>query len=296
MDLIRLEAFEALDAIDRYGTFAAAAAALYRVPSAMSYVIGQLEDELGVKVFDRRKRKAVFTPAGRLLLAEGRRILAANREVSAAARRLSDGWEPELRIAIDTLIPRDILWPALRAAARDLPSVRIRLLEETLGGTWEALVEGRADLAIGVDDAPGSARVERLGQIPVEFVYCCAPDHALSQLERPITYADIHAFPAVVIADSARRFATRSASASLLDDQPRLTVGHMSTKLEAIRQGLGVGFCPREWIDDDRQRGELTILELAEPRDPIWTDVLCRQEKRGRALKWFIDQLDLDNY
>ena len=110
---IRLDALETIDAIDRYGSFAAAAAALYRVPSAVSYTISQLESELGVALFDRSGHRAVLTPAGRLVLDEGRRILTATRALGVAARRLGDHWEPELRVAFDACLlytspsPRD---------------------------------------------------------------------------------------------------------------------------------------------------------------------------------------------
>ena len=57
-----------LDAIDRKGSFAAAAAALYRVPSAVTYTVQKLEDDLGLPVFRREGRRSVLTPAGRVLL------------------------------------------------------------------------------------------------------------------------------------------------------------------------------------------------------------------------------------
>ena len=51
MSRLTLEGLEVLDAIDRKGSFAAAAAALYRVPSKITYTINKMEDELGVSLF-----------------------------------------------------------------------------------------------------------------------------------------------------------------------------------------------------------------------------------------------------
>jgi DNA-binding transcriptional LysR family regulator len=50
---LSLEALQVLDAIDRKGSFAAAAHELHRVPSAITYSVRQLEDGLGIEIFDR---------------------------------------------------------------------------------------------------------------------------------------------------------------------------------------------------------------------------------------------------
>src|SRR6266545_839028 len=76
---LSLDALTALDAIERRGSFAAAAAELHRVPSAITYQVQKLEQDLDVLLFDRRTHRAKLTPAGREVfggawdaLAEGR--------------------------------------------------------------------------------------------------------------------------------------------------------------------------------------------------------------------------------
>ncbi|MDA3921771.1 MAG: LysR substrate-binding domain-containing protein [Salinisphaera sp.] len=289
---IRLEALEALDAIDRYGSFAAAAASLYRVPSAISYTINQLEAELAIAVFDRRGHRATLTPAGRLLLDEGRRILLATRELGAAAQRLANHWEPELRLAIDALIAPAQLWPAMAAFGQAHPEINMRLAEEVLGGTWESLIDERVDLAIGVADPPATSGVERVGHIDVAFVFCCAPTHPLAAHKTPLTSDDLRAHRAIVVADSARHFSPRRIAGALLDGQPRLTVSTMPSKVDALEAGLGVGFCPQVWVTPSLAAGRLVSPPLADPRPPQRADILCRGGERGRALQWFIDYLN----
>ncbi|HUL55837.1 MAG TPA: LysR family transcriptional regulator, partial [Usitatibacter sp.] len=67
---ISLESLQVIDAIDRKGSFAAAAEDLHRVPSAVTYSVRQLEEALGIELFDRSGHRAVLTDAGRELLAE----------------------------------------------------------------------------------------------------------------------------------------------------------------------------------------------------------------------------------
>jgi DNA-binding transcriptional LysR family regulator len=74
---LTLDALETLDTIARKGSFAAAAAALGKVPSALTYTVRKLEDELDVLLFDRRGSRARLTPAGQELVDEGRHLLRA---------------------------------------------------------------------------------------------------------------------------------------------------------------------------------------------------------------------------
>ena len=286
---VRLEALEALDAIERHGSFAAAAAALYRVPSAVSYTINQLESELGIAVFDRSGHRAVLTPAGRLLLEEGRRILTASRELGAAAQRLADNWEPELRLAVDGLIAPHELWETVGAFHAAHPAINLRMSEEVLGGTWEALIEERVDLAIGVAEPPAGAGIRRAAFNEVAFVFCCAPEHPLARVEHPLTEDELRDWRAIVVADSARHLSARSAG--LLDGQPRLTVTTMHSKIQAIEQGIGVGHCPAAWAEAALASGRLVERALATPRPIQHTYLLWRSAAPGRALQWFIDRL-----
>ena len=74
---ITIDALRVLDAIDRRGSFAGAASELFRVPSAISYTVQKLEEDLDVAIFDRTGHRAALTSAGRYLLREGRALLEA---------------------------------------------------------------------------------------------------------------------------------------------------------------------------------------------------------------------------
>src|SRR5271169_5257917 len=107
---LSLDSLQVIDAIDRKGSFAAAAEDLHRVPSAVTYSVRQLEDALGIELFDRRGHRAVLTDAGRELLSEGRRLLQAAADLECRVQQVAKGWESELRIAVDTLIGLDKLF------------------------------------------------------------------------------------------------------------------------------------------------------------------------------------------
>ena len=111
---LNIDALRALDAIDKTGSFAAAAQSLYKVPSALTYTIKKLEQDLNTELFDRSKQRAVLTPAGKLVLEQGRDILIATQKMRDAVEQLESGWEREIRIARDTVIPSNKLLPLIK--------------------------------------------------------------------------------------------------------------------------------------------------------------------------------------
>lgn len=146
---LSLESLEVLDAIERKGSFAAAAHELGKVPSALTYVVRKLEDDLDVLLFDRRRHRAELTPAGRALLDEGRHLLQAADDLARRVKRLATGWEATLTIVVDDLVHFRALMPVIQDFYAENTATRLRFCREVLAGTWDALLSGRADLLIG---------------------------------------------------------------------------------------------------------------------------------------------------
>lgn len=287
---ITLDALRTLDAIDRRQSFAAAAEELFRVPSAVSYTISKLEEDLGVELFDRSRRKAVLTPVGRLVLEQGRKILRATDELTALARQAAEGWETELRICIDSVLDAAPVYRLIETFQQLRPKTEIRLSEEVLSGTWDALNDERCDLVIG---AEGAAPGHGFGTLPlgqVLFEFAVAANHPLTRLPQPLPASAILDYPTVIVADSARHLPVRSQG--LLDGRSRLLVPTIEHKIAAQCQGLGIGYLPRHRIGGLLASGQLKILTLdAPPRAPIDISVAWRKDHSGKALKWFLNQL-----
>ncbi len=240
-----------IDVIARTGSFAAAARELGKVPSALTYSVRQLEDALDVLLFDRRSRQARFTAAGFELLNEGRRLLQEMDAVSNRVRRVASGWESLLCIAVDSIISSITMFElceafyALKPASADTngPGTRLQLRSEVLVGTWEALVTGHADLAIGISGEPAPApgiSIHPLGDMQMDFAV--APHHPLASATEPLTDAQLVHHRAVAVADTAQRLTPLTVN--LLPGQDVLTVPSVPTKLEAMLRGLGCGFLP----------------------------------------------------
>jgi DNA-binding transcriptional LysR family regulator len=284
---ISLEALRILDIIDIKGSFGAAAEQLFKVPSALSYTIAKLESDLGVNIFDRSGQRAVLTPAGRLLLAEGRHLLASADRLEALIKQLESGWEPVLRIAKDTILPMQPVFNAVGQFNQLHKQVALNLSEEVLGGSWDALVADRCDLTLGAggEIPKGQFDFRSIGE--VEFVFAIAPNHALVQRREPVDQAAIRDMPTVVVVDSSRSLPSRSVG--LLDSRQTIRVASMQAKLEAQIMGLGVGFLPRHMAERALLAGELVALPCTIPRPNMPAYIAWRKDNKGRALHWFID-------
>jgi DNA-binding transcriptional LysR family regulator len=287
---ISLDSLAVLDAIVRKGTFAGAAEEMHRAPSAVTYVVQRLEDDLGIALFDRSGHRARLTEAGQALLREGRFLLRAAADVEARVRRVATGWEAELRIALDDIVPVEKLFPLLRQFFREAPGTRIRISAEVLGGSWDALLGGRADLSIAAPgDAPpeGAIATEVLGEF--EFIFVVAPGHPLAAAEEPLSADEIQLHRAVAAADSSRTLPPRSSG--LLDGQDTLTVPTLRAKLAAHIAGLGVGFLPAKWAAPHVRAGRLLQKRVAGPKTSAKVYLAWQPKLAGAALNWFLTRL-----
>lgn len=287
---LTLEALEVLDAIDRKGSFAAAAAALYRVPSAITYTVQKLEQDLGVQLFRKQGRRSVLTPAGKVLLEQGRDLLLAAERLVETTRQVDSGWESCLNIALDSVLDPAVLSPHLAAFYAEQPEVEINIYDEVLGGSWEAILEERVELVVGAPEVPAQARGLRYTKLmDAEWVFAVAADHPLAAIEGPLDEDALGEYRAVVVRDSSRHLPPLTRR--VFDQQATLRVASMGQKILAQRQGLGVGFLPRHRVADELARGELVAVPLSGAIHTSPLHLAWPAASKGKALHWWVDRL-----
>lgn len=288
---LSLDALLVLDAIDRRGSFAAAAAELHRVPSAITYAVHKLEQDLDVELFDRTGHRATLTAAGVELLREGRQLLEAAGALEARVKRVATGWEAELRIGYDDIVPVERLYPLVAEFYRNQHGTRLRLAAEVMEGCWDALVSGRVDLVVGAPGTgPSGAGYSTRLMGSIRFAFALAPDHPLAALPEPLRPCDIVQHRAISVADSTRNLPPRTSG--LLSGQDTLTVPTLAAKIEAHRRGLGIGYLPEHLAEREAQAGRLVIRQVAEPKPEAPLYVAWRSGRKGKALAWFLKRLE----
>jgi len=289
MGRLTLEALEIVDAIDRGGSFTAAADLLHKVPSTISYSVSKIEDDLKVALFRRSGPRVEITEAGRELLREGRLLLQAASDLENRVRRVASGWESSFQLAVDSLIPIAALTSLVAQFQKAADTTALRIAEETLTGTWESLLDMRSDLIIAVGPGPAGGGYLSRELARLEFWFCVAPFHALAKVTEPLTQMQIREHRAVVVADSARRLTPRTIG--LLSGQAAFTVPGMPAKLHFQTEGFGVGYLPALCAQHAVEAGLLVRKRVEGERLPETLSVAWRVGAQGNALDWWIERL-----
>ena len=288
---INLDALVVLDAIARSNSFAAAAEELHRVPSSVTYAIQKLEASLDVTLFDRKGHRALLTPAGEALLREGRDLLGMADSIERNIKRVETGWEAEFRIAVSDLIPYEKVLDLCEDFYLVAPETRLSLTTEVLAGSWDALISGRADFALGAagnGPSGGGYATHPLGDST--FLFVVSPRHPLARAPEPLSSNTIRKYRAVAAADSSRSLP--SITVGILSGQNVLTVPDLEVKRQAQIRGIGVGYLPKHLIKDDIKSGRLVVKTTEDGINSLHGMYYAWKTKhQGKALAWFKDRL-----
>jgi len=255
---ISLEQWQALRAVVEHGGYARAAEALHKSQSTLTYSIQKIQSLLGVQAFSIEGRRAMLTPAGRLLYQRARVLLEEAAGLERSARALSAGWEAEIRLAAEIIFPTWLLLDCLHRFGAESPHTRIELIESVIRGTTEALTQGSADLVIA-NAIPAGFLGDPL--MHLKFLAVAHPDHPLHKAGRTLTHADLRAHRHIVVRDTA---STRAKDAVAVSATQRWTVSNMATSIEAVRMGMGFAWFPVDRIRSELERGMLAPLPLRE--------------------------------
>lgn len=287
------DAMTMLQTIHRTGSFAAAARSLGMVPSALTYRVRQMEDALDVLLFDRSSRQAKPTEAGLELLREAERLLLDMDAVANRVKRVATGWEPQFTIAVDSIIAKATVMELCDSFLAQNPPTRIRLRDETLSGTLEALTSGQADLALGVADLIPTSAIQARPLGDVRFVYAVAPHHPLALVSDPLTDEAVRTHRAVAVADTISR--GTGVTIGLLGGQDVFTVATMQDKLDAQLRGLGCGSVPECMAGPYIDSGRLVVKTTQRPARSVRVNYAWRtspNSNQGKALQWWLTQLE----
>jgi len=145
MDLRHLHAFKA---IAEEGSFVQAAERLQYAQSTITLQIQQLEEEMGVELFDRQRRKIQLTPAGEMLLVHAQHILNQVEQMRQDLVDLTEGESGTLRVGIIEPIGRLYLTDILRTFRARYPRIQLTIEVLSTIRTHEQLIAKQIDLGI----------------------------------------------------------------------------------------------------------------------------------------------------
>lgn len=284
---ISLEQWLVFKTVVDEGSYAAAAEALNKSQSSISYILARLDELLPAPVLELRGRKAELTEAGQALYRQASTLLEQARLVEQSAKYFASGWEPEVTLAVDALTPMSQLFCGLQKFSLQSPGTRLRLLETTLSGTAEALLNRSADIALIGNLPPGFSGTPlcQIRMLPVAHL-----EHPLFALDHAITDEELSQHRQIVIRDTGIK---RQVDAGWLGAEQRWTVSHPASSLEAVKAGLGFAFLPQERVQQELDAGQVRWLPLAVGAERIVTLnlVLADKDYAGPATRAVADAL-----
>ncbi|GGI85535.1 DNA-binding transcriptional activator PunR [Shewanella gelidii] len=284
------QALQLIDIVAQVGSFTAAANKLHKVPSAVSYAVKQVEDELGVILFERHHRSVSLTVAGEHFVKEARQILAQMEQVKVGTQQIANGWQPKLSIAIDNIVRPDKISVFIADFYKAFKDVELDIHIEVFNGVWEALSTGRCDIAIGATTAiptGGDYKYKDMGNI--EWSFLVSKNHPLAKAEHDLADSELTDYASICIEDTARDIPKRSVWR--LNNQRRILVPDWVRALNCYINGLGVGYMPAHVAGLFVKSGALIEKQLENPVKNSPCCLAWNGKKHSQAIDWVIQYL-----
>lgn len=242
----------------RLGSFNAAAKALHRVPSAISYAVKMLEEDLGLALFDRTTYRPQLTMAGQAIYRKVQMVLGEMEELGDLAKKMAIGQEPLVRLDISPICPLWLYTPTLRHIAVTFPHTQLKISMEIFGG--DSLVLHReVDLSL-TDQLTTHPELESKPFAAIPMVAAVASDHALAGRAGLLTKRDLISHFQIVVRSQSDRM--RERSFGIVDGGQTWMVNDFPTKHQLIKAGLGWGHLPQTMIQADLDSGSMVQIQM----------------------------------
>ncbi|EKE80797.1 LysR family transcriptional regulator [Idiomarina xiamenensis] len=252
-----VEQWRILQAVVDHGGYAHAAEFLNKSQSSLNHAVAKLQQVLGIQLLEVRGRKAELTQAGQVMLRRSRQLTQTITDLEQLADNLTEGWEPEVRLAIEMVFDRTPLVPVLQEFEHASRGTRLTIEDTVLTGTLEHISEKTADVVITYH-LPKGAIGEPLADFKLELV--CHPNHPLAQHDEAFAQSELSQHLQIVIRDTA--LSPREEEGWLKAEQ-RWTVSHFDEALRLVKSGLGFCWLPPYITEQAIRDGQLKRLQLA---------------------------------
>ncbi|HEY2902438.1 MAG TPA: LysR substrate-binding domain-containing protein [Polyangia bacterium] len=232
---------------------------------SLSAQLGLLEDALGVRLFERDRRRVLPTAAGEDLVARARRVLLETDDLLNAARRLGDPLAGVLRLGVIPTISPYLLPEIVPPMRRAHPRLTVRWIEDKTATLVRHLHAGELDAALLALEAElGDLQSELIGRDP--FVLAVPRKHPLARATGAATLADLRGASVLLLDDG---HCLRGQALALCANARTEELGFRATSLPTLAQmvsaGAGVTLLPRLAVPTESRRSALVIRPLADP-------------------------------
>lgn len=260
-----LRQLEYVVAVARLGNFHQAAEACHVSQPGLSIQLKQLEDQLGVQIFERDRRRVLLTVAGQEIVRRAERILDEARGLKEAAVAVAKPMSGLLRLGVIPTVAPYLLPKALPRLRKLHPDLRLRLREGLTGELVEATRNGDLDLLLLSLDAPLQGLVEH-ELLKDPFVVALPRGHRLAS-RKAIREKDLHGESVLLLDDGhcLRDNALAVCKAVGLQERGDFRAGSLHTLVQMVAAGDGLTLIPSMAARVEGERGEIVLVPFAKP-------------------------------
>ena len=282
-------------AIAETGSVTRAGNRLHLTQSALSHQLRDAEEQLGTRLFERQKGTMTVTAAGERLLVSARTILT---ELERAEKEIHDGNacgngadRGSIRLSTECYTVYHWLPPRLKMFQRKFPAVEFELMVEATDNPFQALLEGKLDLAI-VCEPIRNRKIKYTPLFEDEMVVIVSPDHRMAGklYAEPPDFADqtLFLYPPKSESTLMNQFLTPAGIAPRRIQEVMLT----EAIIEMVRGGLGVATVARWAAAPQLASGAVVGLSLtAGGFRRNWSAAQLREKQAPAYLQEFIQLL-----
>lgn len=261
-------------------SFSKAAKVLGYSQAAVTIQIKQLEQELGVHLFDRIGKQTSLTHQGSVFYDHAASIM---RDIAQAKDAVSHPQKLNGHLCIGTIESICAsLFPSLLTEYHKLhPEVNISIRTDSPDQLLEQINGNQLDLVYFMDKRVYDVKWEKVLEEPEEIVFAATADHPLAQRSEPLSLDDVLSYPMVVTEKNAsyRLILEQYLAAMGKSPQPYLEIGNTDFILQFLKQNTGITFLPRFTVEKAVSEGYLRILSVKKFSIRTWRQILYHKDK-----------------
>lgn len=232
---------------------------------SLSAQVAELEESLGVRLFERDRRRVLVSKAGEQLLGTLRQALVAADDLTTLARKSADPLSGDLAIGVIPTVSPYFLPPVTKALRVRFPRLKLSWREDKTATLAKSLSEGRLDAAVVALEAElGPVEHELLAKD--HFLLAAAPGHPLLSGTAPLSRRDLAGTDVLLLdeghclREQALEFCSRGKAREL-----EFRATSLPTLVQMVADGAGVTLLPELAVPTESPRAGVEVRPFADP-------------------------------
>lgn len=266
--------------VAQHQSFSKAARQLGYSQAAVTIQIKQLENELGVHLFDRIGKQISLTHQGQVFY---QYAISIQKDLTQARQAVSDSSELNGKLCLGTIesICASIFPELLSEYHRLYPEVTISIVTDSPDVLLERMNENAIDIVYLLDRRIYDNRWHKTLEIPEENIFVASPGHELAQADRELELDEVLQFPFLLTEKDAsyRHMLEQYLAASDRSIRPFLEIGSTEFIIHMLLKNTGISFLPEFTIRREVEQKRLTALKVRGFQMQTWRQIFYHKDK-----------------